>query len=212
MDRARGLGLHTKDNWKKQQGAMLVARATAECCRLVAADAILGIPYAAEELDDGSTAAPEQPKRTAQRRTVRAKASVERLTAPEPDLPEAADDPLLPDEDERPALPAAPTVEGPSDAQTRKLAAMFAKAGIAREDREKRLRISSQLVNRELSSWNDMTKQDAHDLIDTLEDLEKQGPLGQMIEELLSAAAPADDDSPYLPDDPDLTAHERGEA
>lgn len=51
-DRAKDLGLLGKDNWKKQPGAMLVARATAECCRLVAADVILGLPYAVEELTD----------------------------------------------------------------------------------------------------------------------------------------------------------------
>jgi hypothetical protein len=41
-----------KENWQNQPQAMLLARATAECARLIAADAILGIPYAAEELRD----------------------------------------------------------------------------------------------------------------------------------------------------------------
>jgi hypothetical protein len=72
MDRAKALGLATKDNWRKQPQAMLVARATAEVCRLIASDVILGIPYAVEELGDDeggaehSTAAPV--KRTARRR------------------------------------------------------------------------------------------------------------------------------------------------
>jgi hypothetical protein len=52
IDRARGLSLTNKDNWKSQPTAMLLARATSEICRLVAADAILGIGYAAEELED----------------------------------------------------------------------------------------------------------------------------------------------------------------
>lgn len=56
MERARGLGLVGKDNWKKQPGAMLLARATAECARLTAADAILGVPYSSEELEDGDAA------------------------------------------------------------------------------------------------------------------------------------------------------------
>ena len=51
-DRARDLGLLGKDNWKKQPQAMLVARATSELCRLVAADVILGLPYSIEELSD----------------------------------------------------------------------------------------------------------------------------------------------------------------
>jgi hypothetical protein len=50
--RAKQLKLTGKENWQNQPQAMLLARATAECARLIAADAILGIPYAAEELRD----------------------------------------------------------------------------------------------------------------------------------------------------------------
>jgi hypothetical protein len=54
-DRAKQLGVTGKENWRKQPQAMLVARATSELCRLVAADAIMGIAsgYSAEELADG---------------------------------------------------------------------------------------------------------------------------------------------------------------
>lgn len=76
LDRARGLNLMGKDNWKKQPIAMLLARATSECVRLVAADVILGIPYSVEEIQDLGAAegaavgdAPRQaPKRTTARR------------------------------------------------------------------------------------------------------------------------------------------------
>lgn len=70
MDRARGLKLDQRENWRKQPQAMLVARATAEVCRLIASDVILGIPYAIEELgDDGpdDSTVPAKPKRTARR-------------------------------------------------------------------------------------------------------------------------------------------------
>lgn len=66
MDRATRLGLSQKDNWKKQPEAMLVARASAEVCRLVASDVLLGLPYAVEELDDTSDAPkPKTAKRKA---------------------------------------------------------------------------------------------------------------------------------------------------
>lgn len=52
IDRARAMGLLGKDQWKKQPGAMLVARATAEVCRWVASDAIMGMPYTSEEIRD----------------------------------------------------------------------------------------------------------------------------------------------------------------
>jgi hypothetical protein len=51
IPRARLLGLLGKDQWKKQPKTMLINRATGEICRLVAADALHGMPYAAEELD-----------------------------------------------------------------------------------------------------------------------------------------------------------------
>jgi hypothetical protein len=64
MDRARAMGLTekasdpNKNPWKKQPAAMLVARATAEVCRWIASDAIMGMPYAAEEIDDQPALAP----------------------------------------------------------------------------------------------------------------------------------------------------------
>ncbi|MGW0933158.1 hypothetical protein [Streptomyces sp. NPDC002644] len=51
IPRAQRLGLLGKDQWKKQPKTMLVNRATGEICRLVASDALHGMPYAAEELD-----------------------------------------------------------------------------------------------------------------------------------------------------------------
>ncbi len=77
MDRARKAGLASKRNWTTNPTAMLIARATGECCRMVAADAILGMPYAAEELSDGvappgDEAAPPEtvPKRRLARRAL----------------------------------------------------------------------------------------------------------------------------------------------
>lgn len=67
IERAQQMGLLTKNpNWRSQPAAMLVARATAEVCRWVASDAIMGMGYAAEELEDH---APE-PARVRQRVTV----------------------------------------------------------------------------------------------------------------------------------------------
>jgi len=51
IQRARDLGLAAKEQWKKQPQTMLVARATGELCRLIAADVLFAVPYASEELD-----------------------------------------------------------------------------------------------------------------------------------------------------------------
>ncbi len=44
---------HPDGNWSRQPKAMLIARATAEASRWVASDALLGLPYFAEEIEDG---------------------------------------------------------------------------------------------------------------------------------------------------------------
>ncbi|MFI5992417.1 hypothetical protein ACIBAC_11270 [Streptomyces sp. NPDC051362] len=75
IPRAQRMGLLGKDQWKKQPKSMLVARATGELCRLIASDALHGLPYAAEEVDGyvhGEVAAAKAPL------------SVAQLTAPTP--------------------------------------------------------------------------------------------------------------------------------
>lgn len=73
IPRAQKLGLLGKDQWKKQPKTMLINRATGEICRLVAADALHGMPYAAEELDGYVQGEIAQP---------RARLSVAALTGP----------------------------------------------------------------------------------------------------------------------------------
>lgn len=86
IDRAKRLGVAGKANYQKQPGAMLVARATAECCRLVAADVLLGLPYAIEELDD-EAAVQSEPTAGTKRRTARRQPL--QAVHDEPQLPEA---------------------------------------------------------------------------------------------------------------------------
>lgn len=70
LPRAERLGLTGKSEWKKQSQTMLVARATGEICRLIAADVLFAMPYASEELDEtamptGPTGGPAGPRVTA---------------------------------------------------------------------------------------------------------------------------------------------------
>lgn len=90
-----------RDNYRKQPGAMLVARGTAEVCRLIASDVLLGMPYAVEELDEGSDSSPSSPakqkprKRTAKRQPVEPEApALDEPPAEEPptDQPATEDD------------------------------------------------------------------------------------------------------------------------
>lgn len=98
MDRARRLSLTGKSNWKNQPEAMLIARATAEVGRLIAADALLGMAYSIEELEDGvvpesAPAAEAKPRKT--RTIARGRQAAVEEPIPEPDpVPEQSDDPM----------------------------------------------------------------------------------------------------------------------
>lgn len=160
IDRARELQLVGKDNWKKQPGAMLVARATAEVCRLVASDAILGIGYTIEELADGASGEPSawvEPAPEASRPKTRVMArpsvdDVEEATAVAVEEWSAAD------EQDAPTLL--------TKAQSRALHAAFSEAGMS--DRAQRLAYCSQLIGRELQSSADLTTAEASRVLDAL--------------------------------------------
>jgi hypothetical protein len=176
MDRAKALNLTGKDNWRKQPQAMLVARATAECARLIAADAIHGIPYTAEELDDQGEVKPEptQTVKPAAKRTAR-------RTPVEPKEPVA---PAEPDFDEEPPA-SAPADEQPrqsaysaggnrpagedvpiTEPQLRMIHASYSQIGI--EDRQERLDFAAATIGRQIESSKDLTKGEASRLIDAL--------------------------------------------
>ncbi|CAL9370888.1 hypothetical protein [Streptomyces sp. enrichment culture] len=75
IQRAAQMKLTEKAEWKKQPQNMLVARCTGELSRLIASDALHGMPYVSEELE-GTVHAEVVPKK--------APLSVAALTAPEP--------------------------------------------------------------------------------------------------------------------------------
>jgi hypothetical protein len=190
VGRARALGLTGKHNWKVQPKAMLVARATAECCRLVAADALLGIPYAVEEIADGVIDEPRMPaeetpavsSRTAQRRSA-PKATASRSGRARPVAQPAG--PPLPGEDDSQELPV--DDREARAGQLTRLGATFAEHGIT--DRATRLEIVRALVGRPVQSSAELTLREASDLVDTIDGLaEQHGPdtgnaLLSMIEE-----------------------------
>lgn len=169
MDRARDLGLAGKDPWRKQPQAMLVARATAEAARLVAADAILGIGYSAEEVADGGTVetvtvdtAPES-----------APAGVRRMSRPRKAAPKPADEP------DEPAAPPGdtPDPELITPAQQKALHACLRDAGAG--EREAGLDVISSILGRRVESTKTLSKSDASKVIDALKSDEDDVPDGE---------------------------------
>lgn len=159
IDRANALGITNKDNWRKQPQAMLTARATSEICRLVAADALLGIGYSVEELADETDAEVTPIRRRARRTTTSTPKAVRSGDAPAAKGPVVDEPPLDDDPEEIQAEPITP-------AQSKMLHALYGDIGWT--DRNDKLRAASLIVGRPLESSNDLTKTEASRLIDEL--------------------------------------------
>jgi hypothetical protein len=154
IDRARAMGLTGKDNWKRQPEAMLIARASSEVCRLIAADVLLGVPYSAEEIEDEATTAAVEAPRKVQR------ARVQRLPAPppEPDL----DDGPAPHEEELPDAPK-PISQGKLTALN---AALTGDLGLT--DRNEKLAWLTAHLGRDIGSSAEVTDAEASGLLDQI--------------------------------------------
>jgi hypothetical protein len=156
--RANGLKLTGKDNWKSQPKAMLIARATAECCRMTASDAIMGMPYSAEELLDGT------PK------TVRATATRAPRTIREAVAGSSSNPTLILDDRPEPDSDAATdATDGPDrDRQRKRLHAVLGELGIGADRRDDKIAALAEIAGRAISSSDDLTSDEATVAIDTL--------------------------------------------
>lgn len=156
--RAERMGLTGKQQWKSQPKAMLVARATSECARLVASDALLGIPYAAEEIRDDpnlNEAHPDEhqalpsPRQAARGAT---RTSAADLTGEPADVTAA--------------------VEMIDRSQSQRIGKAFKDAGVDQGDR---LAIVNRLTDRQVGAASELTKAEADDLLASLADLGPDG-------------------------------------
>jgi hypothetical protein len=170
--RAERLGLTGKDNWRRQPEAMLIARATSEIARMVAADALLGIGYSVEELTDE---APAAPARTVQRAVKAApphattSAIAEDVHLPElPAVePEAEAVAVVEEKLGGEVIDDGTPADVMSQAQRAKLHAAYRDAGIT--DRAKKLNYAIAVIGRDIASSAELTKAEAGDVIDALE-------------------------------------------
>lgn len=153
MDRARGLGLAGKDNWKKQPQAMLIARATGEVCRLVASDALHALAYASEELHDSEPMAVAA-QRVTMARLTQPQSAVSDATEP---APEPAEAPVEPAKQPTPA----------TRAQVGKIHSLAKELGYetTEGDRGEYLAELSDVTGRDITSSNELTKAEAGDVI-----------------------------------------------
>lgn len=153
IDQAKRLGLTSKDNWKNQPGTMLIARATSQLCRLVAANVLIGATYSTEEIRD---LAPLEPPKE--------KPNLKAVSAPpayaEPELVPAVVDVHLPEFEETQApMPISPATR----------AAVMKRFEVAEiKDRVKRNEIISGVLGRKVATVNNITEAEGRAVLDML--------------------------------------------
>jgi hypothetical protein len=170
IDRAKALVGQRKmgdpsGNWRKQPATMLYWRALADLARKIAPEVMLGLPVVDVEVDDdpedfpdGAAPAPrgQRPRGRAAGRGTRPRAAA----APSPPAaPTSA----------APGAAAAPDGEQPpmiEDAQRRALWAGMRDLGITGRDAS--LRMVSQWIGRQVTSSNDLTKEEAGKALDAI--------------------------------------------
>lgn len=165
---AQRIGVAGKQTWKSYPRQMLAARATSELCRLMFPDALGGISYTPEEIEDEKPAT----VRVAREAPADKPARVQRK-APEPVEP-PLDEPTVDTatgeivdaeivEDTDPAMPAA------TSSQLTKMSVLFNACGI--KDRDERLAMVAAIVGRPVESSKQLDKAEAGAVIDHLEAL-----------------------------------------
>ena len=144
--KAQTAGLWGKGNWATYPDQMLRARAITEVCRQGASDALMGVIYTPEELHDSAPATPAP----------RGNSLRDRITpAPEPvvTIPEPTEDPI-------------------TEAQTKKIMALFGEVGTLRDatvTRANRLTAYTQWTGRDIQSTSELTRDEAAHVIDRLD-------------------------------------------
>jgi hypothetical protein len=201
-ERARIAGLFpggTDSAWRKQTKAMLVARATAEASRWVAADAMLGLPLIAEEVEDAEieivpvaaieAPAAAEPARTTKRRTAPKRAALPKGPGvPPPDPPPA----VVPEEPAR-------TGPRPTKPQLAKLHTMLGKLQITGP--EEGLALVSAWAGHPVGSTKDLTPDELQTVFDRIEALLSISAQDQAGEEDQAAQAPDEEGQAPEPDD-----------
>lgn len=146
-DRARRAGYTNNKKYETDPQAMLYARAASDVCRKIAADVLAGVPLAVEELELENAGA------TTRKTTVK-------RSAPQPPEPEL--EPTAPPQDT--AVASADSITAP---QLKKMGAAMRDLGIT--DRTLALAFVADVIGREVESRNDLTKAEAHEVIEALE-------------------------------------------
>lgn len=157
LEWAKRMGLAGNDNYKKQSGTMLQWRAITACARLACPEALYGVTYTPDELEDAPrvTATQEQPASRVADLIADEPVEGEVVKAAiksQPDLDYDSSDPLL----------------NTSSNLAKRMYATIGQAGIAEDQR---IPFLSAAVGRQLGSSKEMTEAEAREVLDNFDAL-----------------------------------------
>jgi hypothetical protein len=162
MEQAKKAGWTVNDNYSKTPQDMLYARAAGRACDRTGAHILLGIPTV-EDIPD--TNGYQEPVRVTARVTAADILGTSKETVP---VERRAAEPDPPGPDDHPG-PAPASVQMMTQPQQRRLFALLKEKGYA--DKDLALVFIAGVIGREIGSRNELTKQDAIDVIDALDQL-----------------------------------------
>jgi hypothetical protein len=161
--RAQKAGYTTNKKYATNAQEMLYSKASAEICRKVGADVLLGIPYSVEELELEQPAPTSTASRTTERKTTAKRAAP---VAEEPEFEPSGMDEFAKHAEDAPAE----TGEAITDKQLKILHTLLGKNDLG--DRDAGLAYIGGVIGREIGSSKDLTKAEASVCIDRLSTLE----------------------------------------
>lgn len=158
LDRAKKAGYTKNQKYASNPQEMLYSKAAAEVCRKVAADVLAGVPFSVEdlELEQNIEAATVTVQRGAKQTMSRKKPE----PAPAPEEPPFGDPEPLPEQSEQ-----------ITDAQLKLLQAHYKDI-----DRDARLAEASEVLGVEVTSFSELSKQQASNLIEWIVGPEPEQP------------------------------------
>jgi len=187
MADAQRAGLTGKSVWKAYPAAMLRARAITECARQACPEALYGVTYTEEEARESVDVEPaERPKR---------ESAASLLGGPRNDLQRGPDRivPEVPAEDPTPVIDRPAMGTGPDGPSAQQITAVYAGLSGLGYDRAAAKEVAGQLIKREISSMNELTRAEASLVLDRI--AERKAALPQAENE----AFPNDEYSDQLP-------------
>lgn len=182
LDRAKQMGLLDKDGWKKQPGTMMRWRAVTEVARLACPEALYGVAYVREEIEDDNPAPAPTQRVSAADFMASAAPAAEPAVEGEVITEETGDRPASSEPSSRSsALPKGPPTDPKknhlavmiTEPQRRAMFAAFTAAGFgsdarSAEGRAARLGYIGQVLGRDVDSTGDLTKAEASTVLEAL--------------------------------------------